>query len=270
MECFLAFLFLIGMAWFCLLVLLGKFPFGREETALQRVARRYRAHILPRGWFQPEGLQFDYTDTSVTILVGRHRRYGGYTEARFHWPNRRLHMVIAPVSRPLRRSAVRRLARLDSPSDTFFWRYRVYVNEAAIGKRMLSDAVKWYIEQLRQILAQQDVELSWHEGQIVVRKFAQVREAPQWEQFIALALRIYDQSMLMIAEGIEFVEDNEAKLLDDVSCQICGDHITTDMVFCRRCKTPHHRECWEYTGHCSVFACRETQFFTPRIATPGP
>lgn len=31
--------------------------------------------------------------------------------------------------------------------------------------------------------------------------------------------------------------------------------MTTDVVQCRKCKTPHHRTCWEYMGKCSTYAC---------------
>lgn len=44
------------------------------------------------------------------------------------------------------------------------------------------------------------------------------------------------------------------------SCPVCGAEMRGPKVSCRRCRTPHHRECWEYTGRCSMFACGEAQF----------
>jgi RING finger family protein len=43
-------------------------------------------------------------------------------------------------------------------------------------------------------------------------------------------------------------------------CQVCGDRMTSRVVYCARCRTPHHRECREYAGVCSTFACREIRF----------
>ncbi len=44
-----------------------------------------------------------------------------------------------------------------------------------------------------------------------------------------------------------------------VVCQVCGDIIVdlskTKVAYCGNCNTPHHLDCWEYTGACSVFAC---------------
>lgn len=43
-------------------------------------------------------------------------------------------------------------------------------------------------------------------------------------------------------------------------CQICGTGMEERVVWCARCRTPHHRECWDYTGMCSTFGCREIRF----------
>lgn len=40
-------------------------------------------------------------------------------------------------------------------------------------------------------------------------------------------------------------------------CSVCGTEMTLQLVRCRKCKTPHHRDCWVYAGKCSTFACGE-------------
>jgi len=41
-------------------------------------------------------------------------------------------------------------------------------------------------------------------------------------------------------------------------CQVCGVTLGQGTVVrCRRCATPHHEDCWTYTGECSTFACKE-------------
>ena len=42
-----------------------------------------------------------------------------------------------------------------------------------------------------------------------------------------------------------------------------GETITGDAVLCRRCKTPHHQDCWQYYGACSTYGCRETRYLRP-------
>ena len=38
-------------------------------------------------------------------------------------------------------------------------------------------------------------------------------------------------------------------------CQVCGEAIEDDVIYCTKCATPHHRDCWDWVGHCSTFAC---------------
>jgi hypothetical protein len=38
-------------------------------------------------------------------------------------------------------------------------------------------------------------------------------------------------------------------------CKVCGETINDDVIFCASCNTPHHRDCWEYVGACSIYGC---------------
>jgi hypothetical protein len=40
-------------------------------------------------------------------------------------------------------------------------------------------------------------------------------------------------------------------------CQICGTAMDDRIVYCAKCRTPHHEECWMYNGACSTYGCRE-------------
>lgn len=40
-------------------------------------------------------------------------------------------------------------------------------------------------------------------------------------------------------------------------CQICGTAMEERVVYCAKCRTPHHEECWMYNGACSTYGCRE-------------
>jgi hypothetical protein len=43
-------------------------------------------------------------------------------------------------------------------------------------------------------------------------------------------------------------------------CQVCGEKMETRVVYCAKCRTPHHEECWSYVGTCSTYGCREIRF----------
>ena len=43
-------------------------------------------------------------------------------------------------------------------------------------------------------------------------------------------------------------------------CRVCGERIMLDRIECRRCETPHHKDCWDYNGRCATYACGETRY----------
>lgn len=46
---------------------------------------------------------------------------------------------------------------------------------------------------------------------------------------------------------------------DSIACQVCGSHIDeADLLYCKECSTPHHKDCWYYTNKCSTYNCGST------------
>lgn len=43
-------------------------------------------------------------------------------------------------------------------------------------------------------------------------------------------------------------------------CQVCLEKMDRRVVYCAKCRTPHHEECWSYMGMCSTYGCREIRF----------
>ena len=43
-------------------------------------------------------------------------------------------------------------------------------------------------------------------------------------------------------------------------CQVCLEKVDSRVVYCAKCRTPHHEECWSYMGMCSTYGCREIRF----------
>lgn len=60
------------------------------------------------------------------------------------------------------------------------------------------------------------------------------------------------------AELIEVLEVNLPETI--AACRVCGEKILLDRIECRRCETPHHKDCWDYNGRCATYACGETRY----------
>jgi hypothetical protein len=50
---------------------------------------------------------------------------------------------------------------------------------------------------------------------------------------------------------------SESENNNEQLCQVCGMELSAGpLVYCSKCKTPHHKDCWDYLGQCSTFACK--------------
>lgn len=43
-------------------------------------------------------------------------------------------------------------------------------------------------------------------------------------------------------------------------CPVCTNSLVERVVYCDRCRTPQHEECWVYVGQCSTYACKGKRF----------
>lgn len=58
--------------------------------------------------------------------------------------------------------------------------------------------------------------------------------------------------------AVEFLDDGSGplRIAPDSACPVCGERIDSgELVHCRVCSTPHHRDCWKYAGGCAIYAC---------------
>lgn len=58
-------------------------------------------------------------------------------------------------------------------------------------------------------------------------------------------------------EGIAWVTGGEA---EPGLCPVCASALAEGVIFCDRCRTPQHEECWKYVGQCSTYACKGKRF----------
>ena len=95
------------------------------------------------------------------------------------------------------------------------------------------------------------------QGSLLVEKLTRLEQPAELIAFVRHTMELFDQALLARTAGIEFVEHLDLQTLDDARCPVCGEEIVSDIVFCVSCRTPHHRDCWNYNGKCATYACGE-------------
>lgn len=82
--------------------------------------------------------------------------------------------------------------------------------------------------------------------------FLQLRASCDLDKLIGCGLQIAEA--LPRAEST-FVVVETKRVLSGTACQVCGAPLEGEIVECSKCTTLHHRDCWEFNGRCSTFAC---------------
>ena len=237
------------------------------KRAYQQLAKRYGGQCVPGGWFSRPSVHFHYGESFVVV---RQVMLDGveHVQASLAWPDRLLEFVVGTHDAEHRVTWSRRWPALAVATELPARSHFVRGSDCAPICQLFTAGVQWQINQLWHFRNYRSLLVTLSKGMLTVQKQAMLREFVALEEFTRLVLELFDQMHLTQTVGIEFVASDQAQAIDDPQCQICGDAICHDLVFCRRCKTPHHRECWQYFGACSVYACGEREFVTPRTADP--
>jgi hypothetical protein len=246
---------------------------ARRRRIYQQAAKRFAGVYISGGLFGRPSISFLHGTARALFRETTSRgAYAGYcSEVQVEWLDSRVRLELFHPANPSGGATLRDEAEIGGDVTEFLEDYVVAAGKRAELESILSEGVRWQLNQLRYLDGgESGVYLAIRRGRLIVRKAARWGSFEELDEFLRSALALFDQAMLTQARGIEFIEPELSVPLNDVVCKICGDDIHEEMVFCRRCKTPHHLDCWRYNGACSVYGCQETRYLEPRVVPPSP
>lgn len=259
------------------------------NQAFATVSRRFGGQLSLGGWFRQPQWRLLYGETFVrltTYTVGGGRGVR-IMELIAQFPEARCRMEVFPRSADTSlfpiptdlapvllggngvggRWTITVSAATSDPvmgDSDFAGRWTILATDEGEAANLLTQQVRFHLDQLLRTPEWSNVNLSIRPGWLTIRrKWTSTRPA-DLETFVEVALGLVDQAQLTRTSGIDFVDDGQVKVIEEARCLVCGEGLMIDLVYCRRCKTPHHRECWDYSGGCSTYGCRETQFLVPQ------
>lgn len=275
MECIGVFL-LIGLV--AIMAAFGIFSqtaarFERWNSALTAVSQRFGGNLSRGGWFSNPMLRIPYGKTYARLSVYAMPGTSGRKclEMIVQWSDVEFHLALVPrLTRRQIAVDLRNFTEVEFDWDDFRSRWNVWAEDADEARLLLSSGVRVQLERLSKSPEASETVVLVYPGWLVVRKVWESSRAHDLERFAEMSLGLYDQLLLTKTEGIEFVAKDEAQIIDHASCRICGEEMLGEIVVCRRCQTPHHRDCWEYAGGCATYGCRETNYLVPRRGIVQP
>ncbi len=225
-----------------------------DET-YRNLARRLGGQAIQGGWFGRPRLTFHHHGASVLVDVyntgGKSSTY--YTQVHLPWPDRKTRCEIYPERFTSRLGKMMGMIDLEVGSPDFDRDFVITGNHRDV-RDLITPEVQRDIRRLYDLKKNNDVYVAIANGRLLVKKLGLIRDEKTLHQLIDASLDLYDRTMACEGKGIEIISSFAASETE-VVCQICGEPITEEPVRCRRCKTPHHEDCWQYFGGCSTFAC---------------
>jgi len=138
--------------------------------------------------------------------------------------------------------------------------YIVRADDPHFARSLLGPEARELLEEGRRIGGGGRLRLNVDRLRLRVRKEEALASARELAAFVRVGLGLLEQTREAL-ESRDAVQYFDAPVADTKSnCPVCAAEVADRRVTCRRCKTPHHRECWEYARGCSMFACGESRF----------
>jgi hypothetical protein len=245
----------------------------QHAKTLEQIARRFRGR-LERGQFlfSRGQVRLRFQGYPALLKFVAHGKHGVHTVFSITWPDRDFRLEIYPQDAM---SGFRRLWGMEDieiGSPQFDRSYYISGNTRAAARDMLSAEVQTVIWKLAEmglsppLYSRPDIQVRFLGGVLTVTKPRLLTSEAHLDLFIRLSAELFEAALRTRSTGITFVTDVaiDAQEPDAVEsqCQVCGEPLAKDLVYCGACRTPHHRECWEYFGGCSTYACGHKQYVT--------
>lgn len=243
----------------------------KRDEGLGELARRLGGKLQPSGLLNFPELRFPHLGRTVTLkYTAGGENESTKTHLTIPWPNGRLRCEIF-LEGPL--SGLRKLIGMQDieiGSPHFDRQFIITGNDEAAIKAFLSPDAQGRVLDLLRLnggagFSAPGLYLQIASGTLTVTKASYLTDIASVERFIKSFLEFYAAATSVSSAGIEFLDtvptsSPGSPVATAPHCIVCGEPLAADLVTCRSCRTPHHRDCWQYFGGCATYACGGKQF----------
>ncbi|WP_165075449.1 RING finger protein [Paludisphaera rhizosphaerae] len=245
----------------------GAWATGSRYRAFRRLASRFGGRYETRGLSDSPIVSFPEGEDIVRVGLApaSGRRPGGTSTrvvVRFR-TGMPFRLDLTPQNSP----AVRMVAKGTQPvrvgDREFDGAYAVRANDPDMALDFLSPATRWAVQGLQRLVQPGGLSISIIPERLLVqidRNLSDDEEA----LFAAVAETLTIHKGLRegvrrrVGEGVTLLEGDAAADPDEGPpvCKVCGEIVDTGPItLCAKCGAPHHRDCWEFVGWCSIYGC---------------
>lgn len=248
----------------------GAWVSGNRFRAYRQLAARYQGKYESRGLSDPPTVSFSYNGSNIRVglapqIAGQPPNPRTRVVARFRRgiPFR---LELAPVSRPVPAQSPKGTRPVRIGDQEFDRGFVIQANDPEMAGEFLSPSVRWSIGNLQRLAPPSGMLISINPERLLVQVDRNLGLHPDsLHQAVREALVILDGLQQGVAarlsQGVSIVAVGTAETAESGPpiCKVCGEPIAAPVVLCASCRTPHHRDCWEFVGSCSIYGCSGKQ-----------
>lgn len=237
----------------------GRMNAAFEELARRRPGRaRTHAFLFPEAEVSADGTSAkvggawasQYSSNYVDVEMEPPAPWTGRLTA--HPPGHVLGVIALFEGKPLRTGD----ARFDEA-------FRVFASPKALADAVLDAEGRETLLEAAKLGRPGEVLLVLHPTALKLRRLNVPPDATVLDSLVDFAVILFRKAedLRLGRVEIRIVEaEAEAEAQPAGACPVCGGTLADRVVWCRRCATPHHRECWRFNRGCAAFACGSTAY----------
>jgi hypothetical protein len=265
---FLGLIVLLIYGFIRLLVRISRWMSGARFRAFRHLAKRYGGRYESRGLSEPPTVSFIHD--GATVRVGLAPTIAGQpaqiprTRVVARFPHGiPFRLELAPVERPAPLQPPKGTKPVKLGDAKFDGGFVVQANDAEMTRDFLCPPVRAAVADMHRLVHPGGMLVSINPERMLVqidRNLGAQADALLWivHQALMLLGAVMEGVARRMKQGIDIV-DVQAEWAEDSgppTCKVCGEPISEgEVIVCAQCSTPHHRDCWEYVGACSIYGC---------------
>jgi len=239
----------------------------QRQQLLEQIAQRFLGRAEAGSWLAPPQVRLRFQNQPALLKITKVGKHSHHTTFLINWPDRGLRCEIYPEDILGGFRKLLGVEDIEIGSPQFDAAFIINANSRAAARELLTPDVQGIVFRLAALEPggyaaglRRGVQVKWGGGLLTVTKPCYLSTYGALEHFVTLSAELFVAALASKASGIEFLGEVQEPDAVESQCQVCGEPLVQDLVYCASCHTPHHRECWEYFGGCSTYACGQKRF----------
>jgi hypothetical protein len=245
----------------------------QRSTALHSAVQPWSGVVTEGHWLSYPQAQLKFGSTTASLHYTKRGKNSRYTHLSVAFDDPRLRLELYPQSVLSQLRKLLHMQDIEVGSPVFDEAFIITGNDEPLIRDYLNADVQRAMLELAQLNAyfSLDLHLSIGGGILRITKASWLSSEGDLKRFLKLGERTVDALQNARDSGIQFLPprptserglSNSAHQSDltTAACRVCGESLQKKIVYCSACRTPHHLDCWQYFGSCSIYGCGQKRY----------